>query len=87
MARTKIEDRGFQELRSVGRDPAAAFLLRIIGPGVRQEVSRVQARIAGFLGDVSDVFLEAEGKKPRGSREPVVIDAEIVDETPLRPKK
>lgn len=86
MARTKIEDRGFEALKSAGSDPMASFFLRIIGPGVRREVDRVRARVGGFVDEVSDMMLEVEGR-PRAPKGGEVIDAEIIDETPSSKKR
>lgn len=86
MARTKIEDRGFEALKSAGSDPMASFFLRIIGPGVRREVGRVRARVGGFMDEVSDMMLEVEGR-PRPVERGEVIDAEIIDETPSKKKR
>ncbi len=81
MARTRIEDRGFEALKEAGTDPMASFLLRIVGPGVRQEIGRARARVGQFVDDVTDALLDVEGRprKDRGQ----VIDAEIIED----PKK
>ncbi len=81
MARTRLEDKGFEALREAGSDPFSAFMLRVIGPGVRQEIGRARTRVGRFLDEVTDGLLDIEGR-PR-SRKSEVIDAEIVED----PKK
>jgi len=80
MARTRLEDKGFEALREAGSDPFASFMLRIVGPGVRQEIGRARARVGKFIDEVTDTLLEVEGRS-RPSRRSEVIDAEIVEET------
>lgn len=74
----KYEKRGLEALSQAGSDPVGKFLLRIIGPGVRKELGRLEAKVSGVLGDVKSAFLEAEGDKSHRRRE-VVVEAEIVD--------
>lgn len=78
MSRTRIEDKGFETLKGVGRDPMGSFLLRIIGPGVRQEFQKAREHVGRFVDEVTDTLLDIEGR-PRPQRGQV-IDAEIVDE-------
>lgn len=82
MARTRIEDRGFEALKEAGSDPMASFMLRIIGPGVRQEIGKARERVGRFVDDVTDALLDVEGR-PRRKDRGQVIDAEIVED----PKK
>jgi len=74
----KYEKRGLDALSQAGSDPVGRFLLRLIGPGVRKELGKLEAKVSGVIGDVASAFLEAEGEKPRRKRE-VIIEAEIVD--------
>ena len=74
----KYEKRGLEALSQAGGDPVGRFLLRLIGPGVRKELGKLEAKVSGVIGDVASAFLEAEGEKPRRKRE-VIIEAEIVD--------
>ena len=74
----KYEKRGVDALSQAGSDPVGRFLLRLIGPGVRKELGKLEAKVSGVIGDVASAFLEAEGEKPRRKRE-VIIEAEIVD--------
>ena len=83
MARTRLEDKGFEALREAGSDPFASFMLRIVGPGVRQEIGKARTRVGRFLDEVTNGLLEIEGRpRARGSE---VIDAEIVEDDSKKP--
>lgn len=80
----KYEDRGLDVLSRASSDPIGRFLLRLIGPGVRKELGKLENAVSGAIGDVSNAFLDVEdGKRPGRRRKEVVIDAVIVEE----PKK
>lgn len=84
----KIEDRGLEALGQISRDPVGGFMMRLLGPGVRRELKRAAARVTGFVQNVNGVIRDAEGDdEERDERKPpIVIDAEIVDETPRKGK-
>lgn len=77
----KTEQRGYETLSQVGADPMGRFLLRLLGPGVRKELGRLEDKVSGMIEGVSSAFLEAEGERPRRKSDArvVVVDAEIVD--------
>lgn len=77
----KIEKKGYETLSQVGGDPVGRFILRLLGPGVRKELDRLETRVSGMIEGVSTAFLEAEGERPRKRADSrvVVVDAEIVD--------
>ncbi len=85
--RTSLEDRGVAVLSQAGQDPVGRFLLRLVAPGARREVNRLEARVSGFLGDISRAFLRAEGSGDERVKVEEVIDAEIVDEPRVKRKK
>lgn len=74
----KYEKRGLEALGQAGSDPVGRFLLRLIGPGVRKELGKLEAKVSGVIGDVASAFLEAEGEKPKRRRD-IIVEAEIVD--------
>jgi hypothetical protein len=75
------ERKGYEALSQAGGDPVGRFILRLLGPGVRKELGRLETKVSGMIGDVSAAFLEAEGEKPRrkANANVIVVDAEIVD--------
>lgn len=84
--RTRIEDKGLEALRSAGRDPIGGFLIRILGPGVRQEVNRVRKRVGRLVDDFTGAIrnVEGPGEQIEDDDGRPVIDAEIVDDEPRR---
>jgi hypothetical protein len=88
MARNRIDDIGAEALRRAGVDPVGSFMLRILGPGVRRELSRLEDRVSNIVGGISDTFREFEGDEnpsPRRTKVKVeVVDAEFVDERSKR---
>lgn len=88
MARTKLEDIGAEALRNAGTDPIANFFLRLVAPGARRELSRLESKVTRFIGGVNDTFKEMEGEDdppPRRSKVEVkVVDAEFVDDRKKR---
>jgi hypothetical protein len=85
--RTSLEDRGAELMGQAGQDPVGRFLLRLVAPGARREVNRLEARVSGFLGGISKAFLSVEGDRDERVKVEEVIDAEIVDEPRVKRKK
>lgn len=85
----KYEDRGLEMLSQAGGDPIGRFLIRIMGPGVRREIGRLNDAVSGALGEITDAFLDAESgqqspKRRSSAKKATVIDAVIIKEEPKR---
>lgn len=85
MARNKILDKGTEVLRQAGVDPVGGFLIRVMGPGVRRELSRLSSTVRGVIDDVSGALKEIEGEDVVDV-EAQVIDAEVISEEKKRAK-
>ena len=85
MVMKKYEDKGLDMLSRASGDPIGRFLLRLIAPGVRKEIGKIEDVVTGVLGDVSSAFADVENRKrPRRRSRDVVVDAVIVEETPKK---
>ena len=82
----KTEKRGAEVLGQMQNDPIGRFLIRLIGPGARREISRIESKVSGLFGDVTNAFLDAEGiSREKKKQREVVVEAEIIENPP--PKK
>jgi len=74
---SEIEQRGHEAIRRAGEDPIGKFLIRLVAPGARRELGKVDRAIRTAFEELSGAVRRAEGVDER-DRE--VIDVDVEDD-------